>query len=31
MKEFHYFLGIEVIRTPNDIMLSQRRYILNLL
>ena len=31
MKELHYFLGIEVIRTPDDIMLSQRHYILNLL
>ena len=30
MKELHYFLGIEVIRTPDDIMLSQRHYILNL-
>ena len=31
MKELHYFLGIEVIRTFNDIMLYQRHYILNLL
>ena len=23
MKELHYFLGIEVIRTPTDIMISQ--------
>ena len=31
MKELHYFLGIEVIQTSNDVMLSQRHYILNLL
>ena len=31
MKELHYFLGIEVIRTPAGIMVSQRHYILNLL
>ena len=31
MKELHYFLGIEVIRTPSGIMISQRHYILNLL
>ena len=31
MKELHYFLGIEVIRTPAGIMISQRHYILNLL
>ena len=31
MKELHYFLGIEVIRTPANIMISQRHYILNLL
>ena len=31
MKELHYFLGIEVIRTPDVIVLSQRHYILNLL
>ena len=31
MKELHYFLGIEVIQTLDDIMLSQRHYILNLL
>ena len=30
-KEFHYFLGIEVIWTPNDILISQQHYILNLL
>ena len=29
--ELHYFLGIEVIRTPARIMISQRQYILNLL
>ena len=31
MKELHYFLGIEVIRTPFGIIISQRHYILNLL
>ena len=31
IKELHYFLGIEVIRTPTGIMISQRHYILNLL
>ena len=31
MKELHYFLSIEVIRTPIGIMISQRHYILNLL
>ena len=31
MKELHYFLGIEVARTPNVIMISQQHYILNLL
>ena len=31
MKELHYFLGIEVIRIPTSIMISQRHYILNLL
>ena len=31
MKELHYFLGIEVIRTPDGIMISQQHYILNLL
>ena len=31
MKELHYFLGIEVIRTPVGIMISQRHYIVNLL
>ena len=31
MKELHYFLGIEVIRTLAGIMISQWHYILNLL
>ena len=31
MKELHYFLGIEVIRTPTKKMISQQHYILNLL
>ena len=31
MKELHYFLGIEVIQNPTDIMISQHQYILNLL
>ena len=31
MKELHYFLGIEVIRTPAGIMISERHYILHLL
>ena len=26
----HYFLGIEVIHTPNGILLSQRHYVLNM-
>ena len=29
MTKLRYFLGIELIRTPHDIMLSQRHYILN--
>ena len=29
MKELHYFLGIEVIRTLAGIMISQRHYIFN--
>ena len=28
LKELHYFLGIEAIRAPNGIMISQRHYIL---
>ena len=31
MKDLHYFLGIEVIHTPDDIILSQRHYVLNIL
>ena len=31
LHDLHYFLGIEVIRTPVGIMISQRNYILNLL
>ena len=31
MKELHYFLDIEVIRTPVKIIISQCHYILNLL
>ena len=31
MKELHYFLGIEFIRTPDGILISQCHYILNLL
>ena len=31
MKELHYFLGIEVIRTLAGIMIFQQHYILNLL
>ena len=31
MHELHYFLGIEVIRTPLGILISQWHYILNLL
>ena len=29
-EELHYFLEIEVIRTPDGILISQRHYILNL-
>ena len=31
LHEPHYFLGIEVIRTPSKIMISQRHYVLNIL
>ena len=31
MKELHYILGVEVICSPDDIMISQCHYILNLL
>ena len=27
----HYFLGIEVIRTPEGILISQRHYVLSML
>ena len=29
--DLHYFLGIEVIRTPEGILISQRHYVLNML
>ena len=29
--DLHYFLGIEVIRTPEGIVISQRHYVLNML
>ena len=29
--DLHYFLGIEVIRTPDGILLSQQHYVLNML
>ena len=29
--DLHYFLGIEVIRTPEGILLSQRHYVLTML
>jgi hypothetical protein len=29
--DLHYFLGIEVIRTPEGILISQRHYMLNML
>ena len=31
LDELHYFLGIEVIRTPIRILISQRHYVLNFL
>ena len=31
LKKLHYFQGLEVIQTPNGIMLSQQHHILNLL
>ena len=31
MGNLHYFLGIEVIRTPDDVLLSQQHYVLNML
>ena len=31
LHELHYFLGIEVIRTPVGILISQQHYVLNLL
>ena len=29
--DLHYFLGIEVIRTPEGILISQQHYLLNML
>ena len=29
--DLHYFLEIEVIHTPDDILLTQRHYVLNML
>ena len=29
MEDIHYFLGIELIQTPEGILISQRYYILN--
>ena len=29
--DLHYFLGIEVIHTPEDILISQRHYVLSML
>ena len=31
MGDLHYFLGIEVIRTPEGILISQRHYVLSIL
>ena len=31
LHKLHYFLGIEVIRTPVGIMISQQHYVLNLI
>ena len=31
LNDLHYFLGIEVIQTPEGFLLSQRHYVLNLL
>ena len=31
LEALHYFLGIEVIRTPDGILLSQQHYVLNIL
>ena len=31
MGDLHYFLGIEVIRTPEGILISQRHYVLRML
>ena len=31
LHELHYFLGIEVIRTPVEIMISQWHYVLHLI
>ena len=31
LHELHYFVGIEVIRTPVEILIFQRHYVLNLL
>ena len=30
-RDLHYFLGIKVVHTPDDILLSQRHYALNIL
>ena len=31
LRDLHYFLGIEVIRTPEGILLRKRHYVLNML